>query len=82
MGSTNHQPSSNPPRCNASKLAGYEASFKHWHFCDLEPGHEGKHPLHELQGGIRSVNKLRPHLRSSGDNTRSQVPKLLFMYTP
>jgi hypothetical protein len=20
-----------------------QASFKHWHFCDLEPGHEGKH---------------------------------------
>jgi hypothetical protein len=32
-----------PPRCNHSKLAGYEASFQHWHFCDLEPGHEGPH---------------------------------------
>ena len=30
-------------RCNASKLAGNEASFRHWHFCDLEPGHEGPH---------------------------------------
>jgi hypothetical protein len=43
MASTDHPVSSNPPRCNASKLAGYEASFKHWHFCELVPGHDGRH---------------------------------------
>ena len=37
-------PSTGPdqPRCNASNLAGHEASFRHWHFCDREPGHEGR----------------------------------------
>jgi hypothetical protein len=29
-------------RCNWSALA-VRASFPHWHFCDLESGHEGKH---------------------------------------
>jgi hypothetical protein len=44
MPSTDHQPTSQDlPLCNWSTLAGSEATFPHWHFCDLEPGHEGKH---------------------------------------
>jgi len=43
MASNDRQPSAGPPRCNHSKLAGNEASFRHWHFCDLAPGHEGQH---------------------------------------
>jgi hypothetical protein len=43
MASTDHQPTPELPRCNASKLAGTEASFAHWHFCELPPDHEGPH---------------------------------------
>ena len=31
-----------PPRYNWSTLA-IGSSFPHWHFCDLELGHKGKH---------------------------------------
>ena len=43
MTSTDYQPSPTLPHCNHSKLAGNEASFRRWHFCELEPGHEGQH---------------------------------------
>ena len=43
MVSTNDQPTGNPAPCNESKLAGREASFAHWHFCDLQSGHQGQH---------------------------------------
>jgi hypothetical protein len=33
-----------PSRCNFCALAGHEASFPHWHFCELVPEHEGPHP--------------------------------------
>jgi hypothetical protein len=41
MPSTQLQPN-DKPRCNWSTLA-VGASFPHWHVCDREPGHEGKH---------------------------------------
>jgi hypothetical protein len=50
MASTDPQATDNTPRCNASKLGGYEASFKHWHFCELKPGHEGKHRCMSCKG--------------------------------
>jgi hypothetical protein len=37
MASTDRQTDSPPPRCNASKLAGYGAAFKHWGYQRLEP---------------------------------------------
>jgi hypothetical protein len=43
MALTDRQPTADPPRCNASKLAGHEAAFAHWYFCELPPGHEGPH---------------------------------------
>ena len=53
MTSIDHQPSPAPPRCNASKLAGNEASFRHWHFGD-RAGARGAAPLYELKGGVRA----------------------------
>jgi hypothetical protein len=37
------QATADPPRCKHSKLAGSEASFRHWHFCELPSGHDGPH---------------------------------------
>jgi hypothetical protein len=45
MTSTEDQtaPPAKPLRCSGSTLAGHEARFAHWHFCELPEGHEGRH---------------------------------------
>jgi hypothetical protein len=45
MGSTEDQrdAGAKPGRCTGSTLAGHEAIFAHWHFCELPEGHEGPH---------------------------------------
>jgi len=45
MGSTGDQPGTGtkPAGCTGSTLAGHEATFAHWHFCELAAGHDGQH---------------------------------------
>jgi hypothetical protein len=43
MASTDRQPEPAKLLCNYSALAGTESQFPHWHFCQLQPRHTGRH---------------------------------------
>jgi hypothetical protein len=56
------QPKARSNRCNWNALAGHESTFPHWHLCDLEPGHEGKHQRKSRAefGRLMPVSKAHP----------------------